>query len=224
MFVDGRRFVDDLLRWRLAIRELYISQRLRDDETTHRWIAAAEESWLLHESVFDDFAPTKNSQGVLAVVDEPAFVTRTADESVILYLEGVQDPGNLGAIIRSAAALGGHRVLLSADCADPFHPAALRGSAGTVFRIPIERGVAAVELIDEVRFSGGEAWAAGSGGVEMREWRPSSPVVLCLGAEGPGLSQQTIEAADGIVTVALGNEVESLNVAVAAGILLEHLR
>ncbi len=222
--VDGRRLVDDLVRWRVPIRELYISRELPDDEIVGAWIEAADKTWVIHESVFDSVAPTRSAQGVLAVVEEPAWPKRTDDESVILYLEGVQDPGNLGAIIRSAAALGGHRVALSHGCADPFHSAAVRGSAGAVFRVPIERGVSALDLIAQVRISDGEAWAAGGGGVEVREWRPKTPTVLFLGAEGAGLDRQTVEAADGIVTIPLDNEVESLNVAVAAGILLEHLR
>ena len=114
--------------------------------------------------------------------------------------------------------------MLSPRCADPFHPAAVRGSAGAVFQLPPERGVGLSTAVERVTMAGGEIWATGSSGVPVISWRPTEPTVLLLGAEGAGLGTRGFEVAGGTVTIPLDNEVESLNVAVAAGILLHHLR
>ena len=147
-----------------------------------------------------------------------------AREGVALWLDTVQDPGNLGAIVRSAAALGARSVLLSPGSADPFHHAAVRGSAGAVFRLPVTGEVTAARVAERMSEVGGEVWAAGPGGTPIDRWQPSRPLVLMLGAEGAGLSPEALAVATGEVTIPLDREIESLNVAVAAGILLEWLK
>jgi TrmH family RNA methyltransferase len=142
----------------------------------------------------------------------------------VLVLDGVQDPGNVGTIARVGAALGGAAVLLSEGCADPFHWAAVRGSAGAVFRLPLERGCDVEAVVGRVRRAGGEVWATGSSGLAAESWRPKDPALLLLGAEGRGLDRAAAALADGTVWIRLAAEVESLNVAVAAGILLDSFR
>jgi TrmH family RNA methyltransferase len=175
-------------------------------------------------SIFEGLAPTRHPQGVLAVVPEPASRRWPAASGVGVFLEGLQDPGNLGAIVRSAAALGAAAVLLSEGCADPFHPAAVRGSAGGVFRVALERNAEVADAAARVRAKGGSAWAAEPAGSPFAGWRPRRPALLLLGAEGAGLSEAATRAVDGRVAIPLERDVESLNVAVAAGILLQHLR
>jgi len=221
VFVDGRRLVADVVRWGVPVFELYLAEELDPDPEI---VAAAGESFVVDASVLDDLAPTRHPQGVLAVVADPRLPPWPAREGVALWLDTVQDPGNLGAIVRSAAALGARAVLLSPGCADPFHHAAVRGSAGAVFRLPISREVTAARVAERMSEASGEVWAAGPGGTPIDRWRPSDPLVLLLGAEGAGLSPDARAIATGEVTIPLEREIESLNVAVAAGILLHHLR
>jgi TrmH family RNA methyltransferase len=115
--VDGRRLITDLVRWGVPLLELYLVDGTEPDPAV---VAAALSAWQVDPSVFEGLTPTRHPQGVLAVVPEPAGRGWTATSSVALFLEGVQDPGNLGAIVRSAAGLGAAAVLLSAGCADPF--------------------------------------------------------------------------------------------------------
>ncbi len=219
--VDGRRLIADLVRWGVPLLELYLAAGIETDPAV---VAAALSSWQVDASVFDGLAPTRHPQGVLAVVPEPTGRGWTKAGGVALFLEGVQDPGNLGAIVRSAAGLGAAAVLLSDGCADPFHPAAVRGSAGGVFRIALERGAAVAGAARRVRARGGSVWAADAGGAPLSGWRPRRPALLLLGAEGAGLSEAAGKVVDGRVAIPLERDVESLNVAVAAGILLQHLR
>ena len=219
--VDGRRLVADLIRWGVPLRELYLEAGVEPDPEI---VTAAGSVWALDSRVLSDISPTRHPQGVLAVVDEPTLKPWSGTSGVALYLDGIQDPGNLGAIVRSAAALGGSAVLLSPQSADPFHHASVRGSAGAVFRLPIERDASLTGAADRIAVGGGEVWASGTSGHPIDVWRPTEPVLLLLGAEGAGISGPALEASQGTVVVPLGREVESLNVAVAAGILLQHLR
>ncbi len=219
--VDGPRLIADLVRWGIPIRELYVAAGVDLDASL---FAAVESSWELEPSVFVSVAPTRTPQGVLAVVDEPSWPLWSGRSGVVLWLDLVQDPGNLGAIVRAAAALDAQAVLLSPGCADPFGPVAVRGSAGAVFRLPVERAVAASLAVERVRAHRGEVWATGLEGTPVASWRPREPLLLMVGAEGRGLSEEASSLADGTVTIPLGRDVDSLNVAVAAGILLQRLR
>ncbi len=224
VIVEGRRLVDDLVRWGVPISELYLSPDVAAAPETSDLISAAGAAYELEASVLADLAPTRTSQGVLAVAEEPKPSRWHARDGVALWLDRLQDPGNLGAIVRAAAGLGAAAVLLSPDCTDPFGPGAVRGSAGAVFRIPIERGLTAEKVVARVREKGGEIWATGAGGRPVAGWDPIRPCLLLLGAEGAGLSPEASDLADGELTIPLSNGIESLNVAVATGILLQHLR
>ena len=218
VFVDGARLVDDLLRWGVAIRELYLSAACADQA---RWVEGAADCFVIDEAVFSGLAPTRNPQGFLAVVGEPRWPA-WSPEGVTLFLDGIQDPGNLGAIVRSSAGLGARAVLLGPGCADPFGAVAVRGSAGAVFRLPVHREVEPERVAGEVAACGGEVWAAGSDGLPIARWRPARPLLLLLGTEGKGLSEKAFAVSGGTVTIPLQLEIESLNVAVAAGILARH--
>jgi len=224
VIVDGRRIASDLVRWGVPILELYLSPEAVVAPESAELIEAAGSVYELEESVLADIAPTRTPQGLLVVAAEPRQKRWATTGGVAVWLHRVQDPGNLGAIVRSAAGLGASAVLLSPDCTDPFGPSAVRGSSGAVFRVPIERGVPAIKAVERVRSVGGEVWAAGSDGRPVVGWKPVEPCLLMLGAEGVGLSNDARDLADGELTIPLANEVESLNVAVAAGILLQHLR
>jgi TrmH family RNA methyltransferase len=224
VIVDGRRLVADLVRWQVPIRKLFLTPETAALPEAESWVATADQTYQLEGSVLQDIAPTRSPQGVLAVAEQPVWPQWTADRGVALWIDGVQDPGNLGAIVRSAAGLGAAAVLLSPGCADPFAPAAVRGAAGSVFRQPLEREVSAASAVERMRAAGGDVWATGDSGRPLTNWRPSEPLLLLIGAEGGGLSPEAAELADGMVTIPLAREIESLNVAVATGVLLQHLR
>ena len=222
--VDGRRLVSDLVRWGFPIRELYLVPEISGEFEAVGWRQSAEEVFELESSVLADIAPTRNPQGVLAIVEEPQPPEWEAEGGVALWLDRIQDPGNVGAVIRSAAGLGAQAVLLSPGCADPFGASAVRGAAGSVFRIPVGRDVGLAGVMVRVRDSGGEVWATDSLGQKIEDWQPPKPCLLLIGAEGVGLDPDIAELADGTVAIPMSRGIESLNVAVATGILLQHLR
>jgi len=218
--VDGRRLVAELVNRQRSVRELYIARSAEDHDATPALVAAAAQVWVVEDSVLARVCPTHHPQGLLAIVDEPSPPPWAGCDSVALYLDRVQDPGNVGAIVRAAAALGAASVLLSPGCADPLHWASVRGSAGAVFAIPVVPNAALSSVTELVRGHGGQVWATAPSGVRVSAWRPAEPTLLLLGSEGAGLDCQAAAAADGTVWVHLERDVESLNVAVAAAVLL----
>ena len=218
--VDGRRLIEDLVRWGVPLEALYLSESAAAGAADWPPVAAAGRCWVVADTVMERTAPTRHPQGVLAVVLEPRPRPWSPGDGVTVLLEAVREPGNVGAVVRAAAGLGAEAVLLGPGCADPFHPAAVRGSAGAVFRIPVHREAGTGAAIRAVREAGGSAWAAAAGGEDARSWRPRPPVLLALGNEGRGLEPATLAAVDGTVGIALAREIESLNVAVAAALLL----
>ncbi|HQR47396.1 MAG TPA: RNA methyltransferase, partial [Thermoanaerobaculia bacterium] len=137
------------------------------------------------------------------------------------FLHGIQDPPNVGATLRSAEAFGVAAALLTPDCASPFSPKSVRASALSALRLPIATGVSPDDAA---------AWAAESGavmaGAETRGGEPPAvlsgirPLVLVVGSEGRGISPALEARLSRRVTIPLAGRVESLNAAVAAGILL----
>ncbi|GMH42076.1 hypothetical protein BSKO_09995 [Bryopsis sp. KO-2023] len=142
----------------------------------------------------------------------------------LLGLEGIQDPGNLGTLIRTAVAFGWDGVFLLPGCCDPFNDKALRASRGGVFKIPLISGswTEFRELVDVNKLE----CFAGQPKIEGQEMiKPNSekPLCLILGSEGPGLSSASLQIAKPI-TIPMVGEMESLNVAVAGGVLMFLMR
>ncbi len=141
--------------------------------------------------------------------------------SLFVLLDGVQDPANVGAIVRSAEAFGAAGVVLTPDCASPFSPKALRASALSALRVPIAAGVDPVEAVAWAR--GGGATLAGAetrGGEAPASLAEVRPLVLVVGSEGRGISPALESELSRRVSIPLAGRVDSLNAAVAAGILL----
>jgi len=179
-------------------------------------------AYLVEPATASGIAPTQQTQGVIAVVPVPA--VRLRAEGIVVYLDRVQDPGNVGSVVRCAAAFGASGVACSPGCADPFSPRAVRASAGNALLLPVQAAAAFGPLAEEARRAGGEVAAtSGRGGIAPGRWRPRRPLVLALGNEGQGLSDEILAVCRRTVTIPLSEGVESLNVAVTAGILLASL-
>lgn len=165
--------------------------------------------------VFESLAETREPQGVVGLFARPR--TSAADilarhNSVVVALDGVQDPGNVGTIVRLAAAFDTSGVLLLPGCADPFGPKAIRASVGAVLGVPIAE-ISAAQLLA----SGLALFAADAAGERVEP--PTREAVLVFGNEGTGLSAGILAAARRIA-IPTSTRVESLNVASSAAILL----
>lgn len=171
----------------------------------------------LLEALADAAAP----QGIVAVARLPrsGVAALPAHGDRFVYAEGVQDPGNLGAIARVAEATGASGLALAAGSAAPNHPRAQRSAAGSLLRLPVAVG-ATPEALD--RHLGACTWIAlvPRGGTSVWETPLEGRLVLALGAEGPGLSPAVAARCELALSVPVRPPVESLNVAVAAAVVL----
>ena len=171
---------------------------------------------VLAKAVFRAIVDTDAPQGVAAeiVIPEP----RGQDSARTVFLEGVQDPANVGAILRSAAAFGVGRVVLDRACADPWSPKALRAGMGGHFGLRISE---TPDLPEEIEaFAGTVACTVPRGGVALRNAPVDRALAWIFGGEGRGLSDAIIRRADLRVTIPMAAGTESLNVAAAAAICL----
>lgn len=159
----------------------------------------------------------RHPQGLLALFARPAASLAAVLEGarLLVVLDGVQDPGNVGTIIRTAAAFGATGVLLTEGCADPFAPKALRASAGTALLLPVVGAIRA-SLPKELEQRGIHLYAAAAGG---RDERIELPAALVFGSEGQGVSEELMRRSR-VVSIPIAPGVESLNVAAAAAILI----
>jgi len=171
---------------------------------------------LLAKGVFRAVVDAETPQGVAAEIAIPA--QRGAEDVGTVFLEGVQDPSNVGAIVRTAAAFGVARVVLDHGCADPWSPKALRAGMGGHFALQIR---ATGDLGAELEaFKGTLVCTVPGGGVPLEEASLNGEVGWIFGAEGRGLSEATLQRVGLKVTIPMAGGTESLNVAAAAAICL----
>jgi TrmH family RNA methyltransferase len=165
-------------------------------------------------------ADAKTPQGLVAVFRIPDTPARGADDRLAVALEGVSDPGNLGTILRSCDWFGAPRVALDPACVDPFNPKTLRASAGSIFRVALERDVDLPATLDEYAEAGYEICLADLDGENLFEATLPDRAVLVLGAEAAGVSERLRDKGYRRLTVPRFGAAESLNVAVAASVAL----
>ncbi len=176
------------------------------------------------ESLMAAMSPVQTPSGIVAIAEmSPPPLERVMDGSVplVAVLAGVQDPGNLGAVIRTAEAAGATGLVACTPSADPYGWKALRGAMGSTFRLPVPERVALHDALLAARRRGLIiAAAVPRGGAPMHEFDFRRRLALMLGGEGPGLSDRELDHADERVTIPMQPPVESLNVAVSAAVIL----
>jgi len=169
-------------------------------------------------SVLESLCESRTPQGVVAIVETPSLVTPdTYPEGLVVVLDGVQDPGNVGGILRSADAFGAAGLLLSPACADVYAPKTLRAAMGSTYHLPVWQGA----LEPELQKMKSEGFAALCGDLHGGETLPalSSRVALVIGSEGAGVSQSVAGHCESY-RLPMRGRAESLNASVAAGVLL----
>jgi TrmH family RNA methyltransferase len=163
---------------------------------------------------------------VFPVPDPPSLAGVVTASSLIVYADHVADPGNLGTLLRAAAAFGAAALITSPDSADHLAPKVVRASMGAIFALPVRAGLPLADVraaLGDVRIYG----LAAHGGTDLRSGDVRRPAVLCVGAERAGLAAQTAALADELLTIPLAggkpDGVESLNAGVAGAIALYEL-
>jgi TrmH family RNA methyltransferase len=182
------------------------------------------EPLLVSAPLLEELTDADSPRGLLAVARLPRGGSESVllkSDAVMVLAEGIQDPGNLGALARAVEGAGGTALGLTSGSVHPNHPRALRASAGSLLRLPVAVDVVLDDLLQRLSPSLPEVVAlAAHGGEDLYDLETGGSVILVIGAEGPGVSNEMLAAADRRVTIPLHGQVESLNTAVAAAVAL----
>lgn len=172
---------------------------------------------MLPTLMFAETTPVASSTGVLALVNIPQLEV-ASNPNFVLMLEEIQDPGNLGSMLRTAAAAGVEVVYLSTGCTDAWSPKALRGGQGAQFILPI---VERADLIATLQNFKGNSYATAMQGESLYQQNLTLPTAFVMGNEGVGLRKQTMAAASKLISIPMQkSSVESLNAAAATAVCL----
>lgn len=230
--IEGPNLLAEALRAGLRIPTVFVAQGA-EHLLEGLALAAETEVLLLPRELLESALATETPQPVAALIKPPewgwddvlgdtekAASLRANAEPLIVVLAGLQDPGNLGTILRSAEAFGAAGVLSLPGTVSEWNPKAVRASAGSVFRLPL-LSVGTEDCFARLRKAGVKIWTTAVYGAEAAERIDlTGPVALMIGNEGNGVAEELAAQADGTVTIPCPGPVESLNAAAATSVLL----
>ena len=222
--IESVHLVEEAIRSGLRLEAVFFSESAR--ERAHKLIpqlSSHVELLLLPDEVFASAVPSETPQGVAALVRLKSFELENAfspQPSMVIVSVGLQDPGNLGTIARSAEAFGATGILLGDGTVSQWNWKSLRASAGSIFRVPAVK-VELSSVISDLKVRRIPVLATSSHkGTLIAQADLSGPVALLVGNEGSGLSKDVVAQADEIVAIPQSPRVESLNAGIAASIIL----
>ncbi|MDQ8164346.1 MAG: RNA methyltransferase [Gemmatimonadota bacterium] len=227
---EGVRAVEELARAGVPVRGVLVTPGLPGDGRGAAVVTVLAARGVpiatLSDAEFESAAGTDNPQGILAIAEVPMTPLAGVDKAQLmrtLVLDGVQDPGNVGTLIRTAAALGVRTIVALPGTADLWNAKVVRGAVGGHFHLTVTTATLN-ELATALRGANVPLWGADTGGRAVDDLPAPHAFALAVGNEGAGLSPAVRAAAAQLVSLPMTAGVESLNVAVAAGVLLYALR
>ncbi len=235
--IVGRQPVIEALKSKNFVEKIYILYGARGAQINQiKFLASKRKTKVvfLSKQKFRELTPSTTTQGVAALVGEREYsdiddILRVAEERneipFILLLENIQDPRNLGALIRTADCMGVHGIILPKDRSANINQDTVKASAGAVEHMPIAKITNVAQTIEELKSKG--LWIVGTSSKAdkvLTEFDFNIPLVLVFGQEGQGMRRLTEEKCDFLVKIPLFGKVESLNVSVACGMFLYEIR
>ena len=216
--IEGWHLFEEAVQAGVTIEKIFALESYREQ------LAAFSQTVWVSEDILLDLADSQTPQGIVAVVQKEEVGQAAFSQGKFLFLEDVQDPGNVGTIIRTADAAGFTGVIVSDKSADIYSLKTLRSMQGSHFHLPIYR-MSSQALLKETKGAGIPVLATtlSKDSVDYRELPSIENFVLVMGNEGQGISPLMAESADQLIHISMKGQAESLNVAVAAGILIFHL-
>ncbi|MCL2189748.1 MAG: RNA methyltransferase [Defluviitaleaceae bacterium] len=222
--IEGEKFISEIPH-NVPVKRYIISQSYAEMQagTLPNYKARAPVE-IIADKIFARYADTQTPQGIAAICEKPA-PAQLSDFSkkdiFLLFCENVQDPGNIGTLIRTAAAAGAHGIILSNGCADMYNPKTLRATAGAAFRLPIITDISTMGTLPRLKAQGIALYAAhphdGNApyNIDMKKG-----LCILIGNEAHGLSNEALRLADARLCLPMAQASESLNASAAGSILL----
>ena len=233
IFLEGVRLISEAARARITTEKVFVSSGFLEEMSE-----ADITAWLrprhlfeVSDSTLQSIADTNNAQGIVAIAERPAIgpdtigTVATSSTPVVVFLNQINNPSNLGAVIRAAEAAGVAGVITSEESANAMSPKALRAAMGSSLRLPLWTDVSLDDAL---------AWAASkklrtvaadiSGTKSYTELDWQIPRMIVFGSEAHGLDEEDLQKIDELIVIPMEKDVESLNLAVAAGVVLFEAR
>lgn len=223
--LEGLRLCTDVLRSGLRAETLFVTEKAlnKNKEELKPLLEISENSFLINEAVANKISDTKNPQGVFLVMHTLPFSETESfpENGKVLLLENVQDPGNLGAISRTAEALGVTELIVSGGC-DIYNPKALRASMGALLRLSVRETRCIEDTIKKAETSGYRTFAStpSEDAVKITDVDFTGNVLCVIGNEAKGVTAETLHLCNKSITIPMTGRAESLNAGAAASILM----
>ncbi|PLS16938.1 RNA methyltransferase [Bacillus sp. M6-12] len=219
--IEGFHLVEEALKERDIVLEVIISE---GTELPAGFKLDGAEVTYVSEEVMKAVSDTESPQGIAAVCEQKALSLNNIEGKTFLLIDAVQDPGNIGTMIRTADAAGIDAVVLGEGCADPYNPKVIRSTQGSIFHLPVFKGNL-MELIAQLKEKDIPVYGTSlENAAPFEKSEKSHEFALLVGNEGGGVRKELLAETDMNLYIPIHGRSESLNVAVAAGILLYHLR
>tara|TARA_B100000949_G_scaffold204441_1_gene194047 strand:+ start:125 stop:973 length:849 start_codon:yes stop_codon:yes gene_type:complete len=227
IFLEGSKLAGESLAAGLEADGVIVSDSFLKEESNQDFVltnfgSAPEGILAVPAWLMKDLSSVQTPPGIIVLANKPSGLDRRLPDGCdfVVILNQLQDPGNLGSILRSAEAAGAGAAVVTANSADPLRPKALRGSMGASLRLPVWNGAGLAEAMDECHRIGMQVFATSPRNAQSYwdvDWK--QPCAVLLGGEGGGLSEEEIAACDGRVQIPMAGECESLNVSAAAALI-----
>jgi len=226
-FIEGIRFVEEALKEGVQIERILVSDKLAETNSGYEILKKVSNGgypvFQLPHKLFMEISDTQNPQWILAVLSmKNCDIEDVWDEkNFFVILDSVQDPGNMGTIIRTADAAGMTGVIVSKGCVDVYNPKVLRSTMGSIFHIPICQSQDIFETMDRMKKRGIKICAAHlEGSCDYFDLEYKNNIAIVIGNEANGISEEVKNFADILVRIPMPGRAESLNASVAAVILM----
>lgn len=225
---EGEKFISEALKADIVIDFLlYVGKAEKNAEAVALILEVQQRDvpvFKIKDELFMELAETETPQGVLACVHYPDvedYKPSSQAESFFIMVDAIQDPGNLGTLIRLADAAGVDRIFLNKGTVDPFNSKVLRSTMGSIFHVPIQRVEFPIDIIKSFKDHDIKVYAASPHtGKRYFDYNFTGQVMFIIGAEGKGISDEVLAEIEEYVNIPILGKAESLNAAMATGIIL----
>lgn len=220
--VEGKKMMEEAPKE--LIEEIYITEAFMKANKSYLDYFPLERCEIVSEKVLKHMSTFVTEQGILGVLKQQNFAFSTLNlegNPLFIALENLQDPGNMGTIIRTADAVNARGIIISTGSVDIYNPKVVRATMGSIFRVPILVDVDIIKTLKRLKDNNINVYAAHlKGQVYYDEVQYLNGTCFLIGNEGNGLTNETAECADQFVKIPILSEVESLNASIAAGVLM----
>lgn len=232
--IEGYKLVEEAIyemTEKSEIKFILINENETDKNEFFRFIDLLKSNevnyYLCDNKVFNSVADTINAQGILAVASKKVYDKNIilTNNKFIIMCDRIQDPGNLGTIIRTADAFGPSAVILNKGCVDIYNSKVVRAAAGALFRVPFIIGDTSSEIILYLKNTGYKIISTVvDSDYSFNDIEKSEKICVVIGNEGQGVSQEILDYSDLNITIEMTGRLESLNASIAAGISIYEIR